>query len=450
MANIDRRKFLKQSSEMAGSAAAAFTALQCATPVAGDVTPQQTHAPRTEGYGILQPAGDDWRLPPGFQYKKIGEVGSLMSDGLSTPPSHDGSAAFPLPNGNIRLIRNHEIGRRPADVPLLENAYDSLVGGGTTSMEIDPRSREVIRDFVSLSGTAVNCAGGPTPWGSWLSCEEITAGLAAGAQQPHGYVFEVPVSAEEPVVAVPLKAMGRFVHEAAAVDPATGIVYETEDYQPHAGFYRFLPSNPYREGQQGDLSAGGRLQMLGIWDQPEYDASTGQTVGESLPVTWIDIADPDPPNAEEQPDAVYQQGRVAGGTKLTRVEGCWYGDGKIFFSCTDGGDAGRGQIWSFLPAGDGGELTLLYESLSQEYLDRPDNICVSPQNAVLICEDGDFRQFIRVLTRDGELFEFAENIANGSEITGATFSPDGNTLFVNIQRPGATYAIWGPWQDGSI
>ena len=190
--------------------------------------------------------------------------------------------------------------------------------------------------------------------------------------------------------------------------------------------------------------------MLGIRDQPEYDASTGQTVGQPLAVSWIDIPDPDPANAEAQPDAVYQQGRNAGAAKLTRVEGCWYGDGKIYFSCTDGGDAGRGQIWSYRPATDGGELTLLYESLNQEYLDHPDNICVTPRNAVLICEDGEFRQFIRVLTPDGKLFEFAENIINRSETTGATFSPDGNTLFVNIQRPGATYAIWGPWQDGPI
>jgi secreted PhoX family phosphatase len=190
--------------------------------------------------------------------------------------------------------------------------------------------------------------------------------------------------------------------------------------------------------------------MLGILDNPEFDASIGQTVGEPLPVVWLDIPDPDPADAEERPDAVYLQGRSLGGTKFTRVEGCWYGDRKIFFSCTNGGDAGRGQIWSYQPGSDGGALMLLYESLNQEYLDYPDNICVTPRNSVLICEDGEFRQFIRVLTPDGQLFEFAENIANGSEITGATFSPDGNTLFVNIQRPGATYAIWGPWQDGPI
>ena len=449
MDHINRRQFFKRSTELAGSAAG-FSALHYAMLTEGAVGQPRPTVPNSSGYGQLQVAGTDWRLPPGFAYKKFGEVGSIMSDGNRTPGNHDGSAAFPLPNGNIRLIRNHENGRRRPDTPLLHNAYDPFTGGGTTSMEINPETRELVRDYVSLSGTAVNCAGGPTPWGSWLSCEEITVGTGRGAEKPHGYVFEVPVLAEEPVEPVPLKAMGRFVHEAAAVDPTTGIVYETEDFLQHSGFYRFIPNEPYRNGRTGDLRAGGRLQMLGIENRPEYDTSVGQRVGESLAVTWVDIPDPDPDDAEEHPDAVYQQGREAGGAEFSRVEGCWYGDGKIFFSCTNGGDANRGQIWSYLPHDQGGELTLVYESPSQEYLDHPDNICVSPHNSVLVCEDGDFRQFIRVLTVDGQLFEFAENIASDSEITGATFSPDGKTLFVNIQRPGATYAIWGPWEDGPI
>jgi hypothetical protein len=306
-----------------------------------------------------------------------------------------------------------------------------------------------VREFVSLSGTAVNCAGGPTPWGSWLSCEETTRAERQGAERPHGYVFEVPVAAEGPVVPEPLRALGRFVHEAVAVDPATGSVYETED-QTRAGFYRFIPERPSAPGRPAELLAGGRLQMLAIRGQPRYDSATGQVPGRALGVTWVDIGDPDPERLDNE-SAVFLQGWKQGGCRFNRPEGCWYGDGSIFFSCTDGGDAGRGQIWRYRPAVDGGELTLVFESPSRELLDSPDNVCVSPRGGIVLCEDGSGRQHLRGLTREGKLFDFAANLANDSEFAGATFSPDGGTLFVNIQRhPGATFAIQGPWERGAL
>ena len=95
-------------------------------------------------------------------------------------------------------------------------------------------------------------------------------------------------------------------------------------------------------------------------------------------------------------------------------------------------------------------MILVFESTSREILERPDNICVSPRGGVVITEDGSGTDYIRVLTPEGRMFDFAENVANGSELAGPTFSPDGNTLFVNIQRPGATYAIWGPWRNGGL
>jgi secreted PhoX family phosphatase len=363
-----------------------------------------------------------------------------MTDGFPTPGAHDGMAAFPLPNGNIRLIRNHELSlqEHSGTVPL--PAYDPKASGGTTSLEIDPASREVVSDFTSLSGTVRNC-----PWGSWLSCEETVVGSAEGATRPHGYVFEVPVDTVGPVDPIPLKAMGRFVHEAVAVDPATGIVYETEDQQ-RAGLYRFIPQRPYSDGRPADLAAGGRLQMLAIRDRPNYDCSRRQTAGSTLPVTWVDIDNPDPADAETNPAAVFEQGWAAGGARFTRVEGCWFGDGSVYFSCTDGGDAEHGQIWRYRPAENGGELTLIFESPSSKILDHPDNVCVSPRGGIVVCEDGDPRIYVRGLTPDGRLFDFASNITNDSEFAGATFSPDGQTLFLNIQYdPGATFAIWGPW-----
>jgi secreted PhoX family phosphatase len=460
MTDLNRRSFLSYT---AGTAMGGFAALQGfglrgARPLLG-----RGIATIGEGsYGPLQTTGPDLRLPPGFQYRKFGLAGSLMSDGVATPLAHDGMAAFPLPNGNIRLIRNHEVHRRPRSEEVPDLVYDPEAGGGTTSMEIDPVTREVVRDFLSLSGTAVNCAGGATPWGSWLTCEEIVASPSSARSQgptrgerwrtrrEHGYVFEVPAAAEELIDPVPLRAMGRFVHEAAAVDPATGIVYLTED-RGRAGLYRFLPSRPYRDGEQGDLAAGGELQMLAAEGQLNLNCATGREVGQRLPARWVTIDDPDPPQAAQNGAAVFEQGWDQGGARFSRIEGCFYGDDGIYFSCTDGGDAHLGQIWHYRPDGDdGGELILLFESTSDEVLDSPDNICVSPRGGVLITEDGTTSNFVRGLTPQGRMFDFAENVANPSELAGPTFSPDGDTLFLNIQRPGATYAIWGPWGSGGL
>ncbi len=450
MAEINRRLFLKYS---AHTSLAGFAVLQGSALGRSRVAPEPRLANAAEGsYGTLRPAGPDLALPPGFQYRRFGIAGDVMSDGRPTPARHDGMAAFTLPNGNIRLIRNHEVRRRPEGGPVVEPTYDPWAGGGTTSLEIDATTREIVRDFVSLSGTVRNCAGGPTPWGSWLTCEEAVVGETRGAGRPHGYVFEVPVDAAEPVDPMPLRAMGRFIHEALAVDPTTGVVYLTEDFG-RAGFYRFVPERPYRRGEsRGDLTVGGALQMLAVAERPNVDCNDGQEVGVGLPVEWIDIDDPDPPTAEADPAAVFEQGWSRGAARFSEVEGCWWGDGGVYFSCTNGGDARCGQIWHYGPHGNrDGELRLVFESPSTEVLDSPDNLCVSPRGGVIICEDGSFRQFVRGLTPAGTLFDFAENICNDSEFAGATFSPDGETLFLNIQDdPGATYAVWGPWERGGL
>lgn len=246
--------------------------------------------------------------------------------------------------------------------------------------------------------------------------------------------------------AVALRALGRLVHEAVAVDPATGIVYQTEDQGP-AGFYRYVPAGPYQPGQRPDLSSG-RLHMLAIRDRPQYDTATGQTAGINLRVTWVDIGDPDPAGDTVEIDAVFRQGWEQGGARFSRIEGCWHEDGEIYFSCTSGGDAELGQIWRHRPAADGGDLTLVFESPGRDVLKNPDNICSTPRGAIVLCEDSAGPCLIRGLTRGGEIFDFARNIANDSEFAGATFSPDGQTMFVNIQGTGQTLAIWGPWESG--
>jgi uncharacterized protein len=425
---------------------------------------------RARGFGALIPTATKntnetfLALPPGFEYNVIGKVGSRMSDDNTTPRSHDGMAAFKV-GGELRVVRNHEVtnGRVPKqDASIGANPYDETVAGGTTTLIVNPKTREIIRDFVSLSGTMINCAGGRTPWGSWISCEETTLGQTVradskgsktgGYPKPHGYCFEVFASANSSVTPVPLKAMGRFVHEAIGVDKKSGIVYLTEDYTT-AGFYRFLPKRHKR------LAEGGTLQMLKIKDKDKYDTRTGQKTGASFAATWVTIDNPDPAEADVDELAVYKQGRAKGAATFARLEGC-YADpqGKrIYFTSTSGGDNKGGQIWLYEATGrDEGRLTLVFESPSRDILDMPDNICLQPKsNLLFICEDSDYvgeggspENYMRILTPDGRMADFAKNITPNfisSEFAGSTFSKDGKTLFVNLQAVAATFAIWGDW-----
>jgi secreted PhoX family phosphatase len=470
---INRRKFLSKTAQTAG---VAFAMQSFVARGALADSGNGSRGKKSDGdYGDLVPTATEntgetlLALPQGFRYTVFGRTGTIMSDGRPTPPAHDGMAAFAthdnrdhielddpqLDHDNrtdhkrlITLVRNHEVTFSSPGVALDPTmAYDPLTGGGTTTLIVDAETRLPVRSFVSISGTHNNCAGGPTPWGSWITCEENVSGLVRGFSQPHGYVFEVSAKSMGPVNPIPLKAMGRFVHEAIAVDRNTGIVYETEDRNP-GGFYRFIPN------RRNDLAAGGRLQMLAIKDQPNYDTRTGQTPFQTLPVTWVDIDDPDPANAETVSGAVFNQGAAGGGAMFARLEGTWYGDGSVFFNSTSGGNVGRGQVWRYRPRGrSGGLLTLIFESPSADVLDSPDNICVTPGGGLILCEDGSGQEFLHGLTQQGEIFKFAQNVVpgfTGSEFAGATFSPDGETLFVNIQSPGITFAIWGPWEEGAL
>jgi secreted PhoX family phosphatase len=494
---MQRRQFLRRAVGAAG-AVAALPALPGLSSLAFN---GRVYAKKgSGGYGPLAPTPDlrdgvpRIALPEGFQYRSFSFSGAPMSDGHLVPLALDGMAVFNMPDGRFRLVRNHEDRNGPGlgSTAVDGNAYDPLGGGGTTTLVVNPFTRELERDFISCSGTIVNCAGGLTPWNSWVTCEETNAGPPSGWARQHGYCFDVPAAADGPVPAVPIPDMGRFSHEAVAVDPDTWFVYETEDNGSNSGFYRFIANTP------GVLADGGRLQMLAVMGVPNYDSRTGQTVGVELPVVWVDIPDPNP--AGTSSTAVFSQGFAAGGVRFGRLEGCWYGNGAIYFDSTSGGEAGSGQIWEYRPdhradkeaakgrerkgrEKEAGTLTLIFESRGPAELDSPDNLAVSPQGAILLCEDGDGDQYLRGLTLEGEIFDFALNLQTEHEWAGATFaeadprwnakrirgdSPrlgdrwDRVTLFVNRQgatgggnppspgNEGMTFAIWGPWKDGAL
>jgi uncharacterized protein len=443
---MDRRSFLRGT---AGAAAAIpLTAFMSRAEAHG------WHRPVTPGYGPLVATPDQTtglpllHLPEGFTYLSFGWTGDLMSSGLPTPGAHDGMAAFHSRRHRTRLVRNHE---RGAGTPFSSAYYDIQAGGGTTTLEFDTRKGELVSAYDSLSGTLRNCAGGPTPWGSWLTCEETTQFTTV----PHGYIFDVPADGfGDPT---PLRDMGRFSHEAVAIDPHTGYVYETEDAGGSSGFYRFLPRRRHR------LADGGRLYMLKVKGTPDANLGVSYPSGTQFKVEWVRIETPDNESATMPGNFVWSQGRAEGAATFARLEGCWHGDdGRIYIVSTSGG-IGQGQIWVYDPHRE--KITLLFESPGAAVLNAPDNITVSPRGGLVLCEDGGGEEFVHGLTVEGEIFQFARNNViippekarngisgdfAGSEFAGACYSPDGRWLFVNVQSPGITFAITGPWRWGGL
>jgi secreted PhoX family phosphatase len=458
VSTVDRRSFLKTAAAGAGGLALAAPLQAFAAQAAGaaPAAGPRHGRPSRRGYGPLAPVADRTTgvellaLPAGFEYWSFGEVGSVMDDGIVTPAAHDGMAAFRW-GTKIRLVRNHEVrGANPAFGPA-DAAYDTGAGGGNTIVEFDPRNPGEPRIWGVLTGTSTNCAGGATPWRSWLTCEETTETLG----KPHGYVFDVPVSSGGFHPATPIPAMGRFAHEALAVDPRTNIVYLTEDAGGTSGLYRHVPRRSWRPLD------GGKLQMLKVVGTDNANLGASFPAGTRFEVEWVDIDVPDPDLATQP--TVFQQGAARGAAAFRRLEGTWWSarDKAIYFNSTDGGGASAGQVWAWFRRGDRDHVELLFESPSTDVLLKPDNITVSPGGGILLCEDPDRarQSFLRGLTDDGELYDLAANIRPGTipgtttpqswdEFAGATFS--GDWLFVNIQTPGITFAITGPWHRGAL
>lgn len=457
--SLSRKHFLKQ----AGALSLGFSGLSMLNRFTSSGRPP--HELITEPFGPLEadPA-EIFNLPEGFSYKIISRFGDTMDDGLKVPHRPDGMATFPGPNGHTILIRNHEVNAAKggaesafgenfelADKLSRDEFYDpgnnNPGQGGTTTIVYDTENQEVVREFLSLAGTIRNCAGGPTPWNSWLSCEEFVSEPDDVYIKRHGYVFEVPASAEiGRAKPTPIKAMGRFNHEAVAVDPKSNVIYLTED-DSESLLYRFIPNTP------GKLLDGGKLQALAIRNRPSLDTrnwdSQAVKVGSSLEVQWIDLKDVDGPD-----DDLRYRGFDDGAARFARGEGMWYGNDAVYFACTNGGPEELGQIWKYTPSpseaapgekAQPGQLELFVESMDSSIIENADNLTVAPWGDLIVCEDTGDKQDLNGVTPDGNVYKFGRNARSNSELAGATFSPDGSTLFMNIQHSGITLAIYGPW-----
>lgn len=435
----DRRLFLAAT----GSAFAALVASACAMR-------------RSGGAGTV-PAGTDYGalladpealldLPRGFSYRVLSSLGDRMTDGGTVPDQADGMGCFDIGNGEWALVRNHELAPQQDSGGAGGPAYDTVarslipLPGGTTTVVLDAATLSVKRQYRSLAGTIRNCAGGNTPWGSWLTCEEDVSTPNARVNRAHGYVFEVPANAERQVEAVPLTAMGRFNHEAACVDPATGIVYMTED-RDEGLLYRFVPTHP------GTLADGGTLQALvldGIADTRNRDGVVAIQTGQLVSGRWITLDNPEAPD-----DDLRTRGAAAGAALFARGEGLWMGEGELYFTATSGGAARQGQIFRLAPTQTGGDvLDLFYESPALDEFSFGDNITIAPDGHLIVCEDQytpGAVNYLRGITPAGAAYAFAR-VRVPSETAGACFSPDGRILFLNVYSPAKTLAISGPWK----
>lgn len=423
---------------------------------------------RARGYGPLKkdPKGV-LKLPKGFTYEIISRRGDHMDDGFYVPGLADGMATFKAGSDKTIIVRNHEVSpmdtRNSAfgeELELLDKLspkqlYDFGNGerpclGGTTTMVYDHKRQIVEKQWLSLAGTVRNCAGGLTPWNSWISCEESVLKADGILEKDHGYNFEVPATTDIKLFDPhPIREMGRFNHEAVCVDPRSGIVYQTED-RPDGLIYRYLPNVP------GELHKGGKLQVLAIRGRRSFDTrnwlnlkSPKMRIGKKYKVSWLDIDDVHAPE-----DALRYRGRDRGGAVFARGEGMWFGENEVYFACTNGGHTSDGQIFRYVPSPyegqfeeltDPGSIEIFIEPNNAALIESCDNLTIAANGDLIICEDKKSPKIIGV-TPKGKIFRVAENIGYPSEFAGATFSPDGSVLFVNIQVPGLTVAIRGPWK----
>ncbi|KZN53680.1 hypothetical protein N474_20320 [Pseudoalteromonas luteoviolacea CPMOR-2] len=453
---VTRRQFTK------GSVALAFLGLNSS--LLGCTQKQSlTQTPTSVGYGPLLPDEHGLLdLPAGFSYEVISSLNDTMDDGLVVPDNADGMGCIDLGSNRVALVRNHELSPKhlKSAAPAIakhksDKAFDTMkhgvaLPGGTTTIIYNLQKQQIEQQYYSLVGTIRNCAGGTTPWGTWLSCEETVQTPDEEISKSHGYIFEVPTDKHGLCDPVPLLEMGRFNHEAAAVDPRTGIVYLTEDRNDSL-FYRFIPN------RQGDLAAGGTLQALALKHASKFDSRNWR--GNDMPLSiwyeasWITLDNPQSPE-----DDLRIRGYEQGAALFARGEGIHFGNNELYFCCTNGGEKELGQIMRYQPSAyEGsekeinhpGQLQLFLESSDKSLYNFGDNLTVTPQGHLLVCEDqytAVTQNHLRGVSPEGAVYPFAK-LNTQTELAGACFSPDGFTLFVNIYSPTKTLAIRGNWTN---
>ncbi|MFC9705974.1 alkaline phosphatase PhoX [Streptomyces sp. NPDC056943] len=476
---LNRREFSKQSAVagaglaltgVVGALATAPEALASDEPVVsgagrGEGRGQGHEHGHALGYGplVADPEGI-LALPAGFSYRVVTHSGvTRLESGEFTPSNHDGTAAFAGPRGATYLVNNHELyGPRsnwPHPVPLTEGlVYDPAAPGGCTVVEVHRDG--TVAEWVGLAGTSTNCAGGSTAWGTWLTGEENSdlAGVN-GMTKDHGYVFEVdPRDRRANLAPKPIKAFGRYDHEAVVIDPKRGHAYLTEDAAlPFGLFFRWTPPKGFEHGR-GKLRTladdAGVLQAFKCTDSGGRfvdDLSRATRIGTVYGVDWVDVPDRDARTVPVRKQ--FGPGQITRGCKL---EGMWWADGGAYvvssFARTEWtpGPSHDGQVWFYDPRRRTLTLKVLLgvnETPGEDgAYDGPDNITVSPYGGIVIAEDGRGVQHLFGATDSGRTYPIARNDFNDSEFTGVCFSPDGDTLFANIQTPGIMVAITGPWR----
>jgi secreted PhoX family phosphatase len=440
LCGLDRRYFLRATGSAFGALLASGCLIRTGSLAARDLA---GYGPlKTDPNGILD-------LPEGFSYHILSRLGDAMSDGGTVPDKADGMGCFQLDQGELALVRNHElVPTDSAGGPIAKGfgtRNGEFVPGGTTHIVLDAGTLAVKRQFRSLGGTIRNCSGGVTPWNSWLTCEESPTGpgqrFGDGLSRNHGWVFDVPAAATGLETAEPLTGLGRFNHEAACVDPITGVVYQTED-RDNSVLYRFLPDEP------GNLRTGGRLQAMqieGLRDTRNW-AEISMAVGQTFQVNWIDLVDVGAPE-----DDLRHRAAAAGASLIARGEGIHMGVDDLYVCATSGGAKRLGQIFRLIPGRGRSDdrIELFFESESAEQFNYGDNLAVAPNGHLVVCEDqytDIVDNHLQGITPDGLAYKLGR-LRLQTELAGACFSPNGKWMFVNAYSPTLTFAITGPWND---
>lgn len=440
---INRRTLLRRSGQL-GLGVSLFGSVSGLL-----VAPPATAAAAGQNFSGYGPLVDDpdgmLALPDGFSYRVVTEAGRTRTyDDDPSPGIHDGAAAFAAEDGDVLVVLNHEVRGGPDDDGAVPHTaglvFRDDAGGGVTIIKTTTEG-EPLWETVGVAGTSTNCAGGVTPWDTWLTCEETE-------DDGHGWVFEVdPHDLDANQDPEPITTLGRFRHEALCIDPDELTIYLTEDADgPNGTVYRWSPPSGFR-GRRGELKQlatdDGELAAMSCTAADGSlidDLAQAEEVDTVYAVNWVPVDDRAAENGPLR--------SAEGITRAAKLEGAWWSEGGAWV-VSSFADSHRGQIWFYDPGESTLRLTTVFAAeAAGETVEAPDNIVAAPYGGLIVSTDGDGDNHLAGVTADGTAYPIARS-QMGSEFTGPTFSPDGAVLFAGIQKPGVLFAITGPWQQAS-